>query len=183
MNWLQVFFNFLTNLAKETGFDEMEYIPPQASTSPATPVPVPLAPNPPTMTRAPAEITPIDTLLPWNTTSSLSHENWHNVRVLCDLEGLSHQLKEELCATVWGESEFNIHARLDNKDKLGRVWSSDLGICQWNTHFHPEVVSLPYTPDPEKEVRAMCKMFKAGQANQWVAHLGGRYEQFMGRQL
>lgn len=126
----------------------------------------------------------IDTLLPWNTISSLSHENWHNVRVLCDLEGLTSTMKEELCATVWGESEFNTHARLDNKDKNGRVWSIDAGICQWNSYWHSKEISTEEAfNDPEKAVRLMCKYFLNGQASDWVAYKSGRYLQFVGRKL
>lgn len=166
MKWYQRWATFWENLLRSLEFHED---PPKAPTMPVQPS------NPPPMNP--------DTLLPWNTTTSLSHENWHNVRVLADLEGLSVEMKDELCATVWGESEFNIHARLDNKDKVGCVWSSDLGICQYNTYFHPDVVSLPYTPDPEREVRTMCREFKAGQANQWVAHSSGRYKLFLGKTL
>lgn len=151
--------------------------PPVAPKTPPTNLPitkpnkVPMPPN-------------IDTLLPWNTTTSLSHENWHNVRVICDLEGLSHEQKEELCATVWGESEFNTHARLDNKDKQGRVWSSDLGICQWNTYWHSKEITPEESIDnPEKAVRLMCQYFLAGNADDWVAHKSGRYLQFMGKTL
>lgn len=125
-----------------------------------------------------------DTLLPWIFGKSLTHNNWHNVRVICDIMGLSPQMKEELCATVWGESEFNTNARLDNKDKAGRVWSSDLGICQWNTYWHgKEITSDESVNDPEKAVRLMCKYFLNGQADAWVAHSSGRYKKFLNKKL
>lgn len=150
------------------------------------PLQAPVVPVAPSLPIPPQSMTldPVDTLLPWNTTSSLSHENWHNVRVLADLEGLSHQLKEELCATVWGESDFDTHARLENKDKLGRVWSTDAGICQWNSYWHgKEITTAEAFNNPEKAVRLMCKYFLAGQADQWVAHSSGAFKAHLNKTL
>lgn len=177
MNWLKTLLNWF----------HMEPMPVE-STQPTTqaPVPpvVPLIPiDPHTM---PTD--PIDTLLPWNTTSSLSHENYHNVRVLCDLEGLSFDMKNRLTATVWGESEFNTHALCVNHktllDGTVIVASEDNGIAQWNTHYHgTEITPDQAVNNPEMAIRLMCKYFLNGQEKQWVARSSGRYLQFMGKTL
>lgn len=159
----------------------------ELETEPVTPpitAPVSL-PVPPSVTITPKPI-PMnpDELLPWNTTSIKSHENWHNVRALCDLERLSHEQKEELCATVWAESEFYTKAKLDNKDKNGRVWSTDAGICQWNSYWHSKEISTEEAfNNPEKAVRLMCKYFLNGQADSWVGHSSGNYKKYLGKTL
>lgn len=123
-------------------------------------------------------------LLPWVFGKSLTHENWKNVRIIADQEGLPYWMKEELCATIWGESEFNTAARLDNKDKSGRVWSTDWGICQFNSYWWGDrITPEDAVNDPEKAVRLMCKAFLAGQADQWVAHKSGAYKKYLGRKL
>lgn len=110
----------------------------------------------------------------------------HNVRALCDLEGLSYDQKESLTATVCGESEFKIHAKRQNfafhADGTRYLASTDNGICQWNDFYHGKEI----TPDeaennPEKAVRLMCKYWKLGRMNQWVAYSSGRYKQFLGK--
>lgn len=196
MKWFLELLAFLRTLAHETGYDEPLAPPTMAPVSPQEPPSAPITPNPIPMNP--------DTLLPWNTTNSLSHENWHNVRVLCDLEGLSHEQKEELCATVWGESEFNTHAKCTNyayrteHDAEGNVVldanhqpvvikyvaSVDNGIAQWNTHYHgSEITPDQAVNNPEMSIRLMCSYWKRGQSNQWVAHSTGRYKQFLGRTL
>ena len=148
-----------------------------------TPMPQPMNPIP-----APAPIVPatpsVDTLLPWDTTTSLSHANYHNVRVICDLEGLSLEQKDILTSCVWVESEFNVHAKMENKDKVGRVWSTDNGICQWNDYFHgTEITPDQAVNDPEMAVRLMCSYWKAGKENQWVSFTSGAYKAYLGHVL
>lgn len=155
-------------------------VPPEPSVVPPTPV---IIPNQPIMPP-----TNPDVLLPWNTTSSLSHENYHNVRVLCDLKGLSLEMKDELTATVWGESEFNTHALCVNHKTLvdGTVIiaSEDNGIAQWNTHYHgTEITPTQAKSDPTMAINLMCDYFLRGEADEWVAHKTGRYLQFMGKTL
>jgi len=141
--------------------------------------PVPVAPQAPVATVPPS----VDTLLPWNTTTSLSHENYHNVRVICDLEGLTPEQKDILTACVWVESEFNTHAKLENM-KNGQVWSTDNGICQWNTYFHgSEITPDQAINDPEFAVRLMCSYWKAGKETQWVSFTSGEYKAHLGKTL
>lgn len=180
MSWFEQLWRALTKDWNGPLDPEMQYLPLKPKIAPLPPI---TPPNP-----IPMPPPSIDTLLPWNTTSSLSHENWHNVRVLCDLEGLSHAQKDELCATVWGESEFNTHATCINyghhQDGTKYVASTDHGICQWNDYYHAsEITPEQAIDDPEKAIRLMCQYFKAGRQSQWVAYSSNRYKQFLGRTL
>ena len=111
---------------------------------------------------------------------------WHSTRVLCDEMGLTYEQKQEICATVYGESAFDNKAVCRNKNAQGVVTSIDVGLCQINSRFH----TGPGTPfpsteyivaHPEEAVRWMIKMYKARHINWWVAHLNGRYKQFLGK--
>lgn len=179
MKWL---LSFWERLGKALKWDELDpeitySVGPSAP--PTSPVAHPLPVPAPSMTP-----TDPDALLPWIFGKSLTHNNWHNVRALCDLEGLSHAQKETLTACVWVESEFNTNARLDNRDKTGRVWSTDLGICQWNTYFHgKEITPTQSVEDPELAVRLMCKYWKDGRQSQWVSYTSGAYRAHLGKTL
>lgn len=173
---LQWFLNLFIRAAKpdiDISYN-LPSMPQDVSKTPIEPTPTPIS-NP-------------DALLPWDMTGSLSHANWHNVRALCDLEGLSHELKEELCATVWAESEFNAHAVRHNyalhADGTRYVASTDNGICQWNDYYHGREISpTDAQNDPEKAVRLMCQYFFSGRQKQWVAFLNGSYKQHLGKTL
>lgn len=143
-----------------------------SSTPPEAPKQPPTAPLP----HKPVPMNP-DALLPWTSIAN----NRHNVRALCDLEGLSFKNKNDLCATVAEESGFILTARRDNYAN-GKVWSTDWGICQWNDYFHKDEI----TPDqavhnPEKAVRLMCRYWKKGEAfkRQWVAYKTGAYKKHL----
>jgi len=186
-----LFISFLTALhlsqrQADREFDRERQTPPEAPKLPQDESSAPSpAPEPPAPKTVPVTV-PESELLPWVYGKRLAHNNWKNVRIICDQEGLTHQEKEELCATVWGESAFNTNARLDNRDVSGAVWSTDWGICQWNDYWHgKEISSYDAVHDPEKAVRLMCKYWKRGLASkkQWVAFSSGRYAQFMGRTL
>jgi len=139
-----------------------------------------------------------EVMLPWNMNDKLSHANFHNVRVICDQEGLTFKEKEELCGTIWGESDFYVHAKCENyafhtvrDPKTGATHlerylaSTDHGICQWNDKWHPEITPKDAEFNPEKAVRLMAKAWKRGESTkkQWIAYKGGRYKQFLGRRL
>lgn len=182
MALIDVFIAFLGRIFKWD--TEVPPVPVQEPQEAVLPIQQPLQPNPILM----PETDSIDTLLPWNTSASFSHENFHNVRVLCDLEGLSFDMKNRLTATVWGESEFNVHAKCLNyartPDGTKYVSSVDNGIAQWNTHYHgTEITPDQAVNNPEFAIRLMCKYFKNGLENQWVARSSGRYLQFMGKTL
>lgn len=110
-------------------------------------------------------------------------ETRHSCRVIMDEEGLNWGDKELLCRVINAESGFNIKAINVNRDKNGNPLSTDYGICQINDYYHigpgknfksvEEVLG-----EPEKSVRFMIKMFKAGKLNLWIAYKSGAYLNF-----
>lgn len=160
--------------------NEMEYIP-------LDPVEAPKQPPVETLPAKPIDM-PTNQLLPWDMEKPLSHNNWKNVRILCDDEGLSPAQKETLTATIWHESNFYVHAKCVNyafkKDGTKYIASTDHGICQWNDYWHgKEISSQDAEYNPEKAVRLMCKYWKNGQQNQWVAYSSGAYKKYEGKKL
>lgn len=139
---------------------------------------------------APKIITPLnpDILLPDWSVVVAAH---HNVRVICDLVGLTVAEKNEMAATVMEESGFKIHEVNYNYgfNAQGQriLFSTDYGICQWNDHYHGKEI----TPDqamnnPEFAVRLMGKYWLAGRTDpamkdQWVAHKTGAYKKWLGK--
>lgn len=108
----------------------------------------------------------------------------HNVRAICDLEGLTQEQKNTLTATLAVESGFDIHAvnrnYLFHHDGTKYIASTDWGICQWNDYFHgTEISPNEAMGNPEKAVRLMCKYWKQGQQNQWVAFSTGLYKHYL----
>jgi hypothetical protein len=139
-----------------------------------------------------------DTLLPdWSVTVSAHH----NVRVLCDLEGLSYvrnipvvmpdgttQLwsqKDILTACVMEESGFHINAVNHNyvfENGVRILSSTDNGLCQWNDYFHgKEITPDQALHDPEMAVRLMCSYWKTGKMAQWCSYSSGEYRKWLGR--
>jgi len=123
-----------------------------------------------------------DTLLPDWSIPAAAH---HNVRVLCDLEGLTYQQKEVLTACVMVESGFKIDAMhqnyvIENGERV--LGSTDYGICQWNDKFHgAEITPDQALHNPEMAVRLMCKYWLAGKMNQWCSYASGAYKQYLGK--
>ena len=117
-------------------------------------------------------IIPIDEVLPppappkydWSTPEAARH----SVRVICDEEGLSVDMKNKLTETVKCESAFNPKATNKNNDG-----SADFGIAQFNDRYWigagkpiPSVeVALN---NPEFCIRLMARQFKLGNAKFWV---------------
>lgn len=103
-----------------------------------------------------------------------------NVRVIADRYGLSWSQKAMLCATIKHESNYNPKAIYQNKDKNGKVLSTDRGICQWNDYWHGKEISADEAiNNPEKAVDLMCQYWKRGQMNQWVAFSSGAYLKYL----
>ncbi len=93
---------------------------------------------------------------------------------VCKEKGLTAQQTNNLCNTIQCESGFDndIEPHL-NKSETGKVMSIDYGICQINDFYHigpnKDFPSVQYVLDnPEKVVRWMCDMCKAGKLNLWV---------------
>ena len=118
-----------------------------------------------------------DVLVAWDTKENCRH----NVRVICDLEGMTEQQKDDISKTIHCESDYNpncVHPNYVN----GQISSTDFGIAQVNSFWHigpakdfpsPEYVIA----NPEECVRWMCKNWKTG-ANMWVCHLRGLFEHY-----
>lgn len=128
----------------------------------------------------PAPVTPPPPENLWDTPKRA----WHSTRAICDAQGLTFAQKNEICATIYGESEFNNKAICLNKDKQGRVWSADRGLAQINDYFHvaprgPFASSDDIENRPEKAVNFMISAYQTGRIDLWVAHKTGRYKQFL----
>lgn len=123
--------------------------------------------------------TPLMEKYKWDTKENIRH----SIRLICDKEGLTVQEKNELCATIQGESGFNLQAKNENKIN-GKVVSTDWGLCQINDYYHiGQGKSFPSVDfvlnNPEKVVRWMCKQWKLGNKNWWIAFKNGSYKKFL----
>lgn len=152
---------------------------------PIPPVTPPVSPVEPPQPPAPT-IPPIDTIYPnWGNTVSAHH----NVRVICDLEGLTYDQKQILTACVYQESGFKVNPKPNqNKDpKTGVVWSTDYGIVQVNDHFHigegKDFPSVDYViSHPEECLRWMCRIYKTtGSLQPWSSFSTGAYKKWLGK--
>ncbi len=140
-------------------------------TQPITPPQEPVLPPSLPVQPKPAPISPLDFSIP-----ILAR---HSVKVICDQEGLSLKDKNEMCATIQAESNFNTHAKNENKVN-GKVVSTDWGICQWNDYYHgTEITPDEAVNNPEKAVRLMCAYWKRGQGNLWVGYSSGNYKKYL----
>ena len=104
----------------------------------------------------------------------------HSVRVICDEEGLTLEQKNTLCATVGGESGWTPTA-IGPQNYDG---TRDYGICQINEKFwigqNKTFPSKEYVlSNPEACIRWMCKEWKAGNRNWWIAYKSGAYKRFL----
>lgn len=105
---------------------------------------------------------------------------WHSVRVLCDETGLTYDQKNEVCYTIYRESEFHIGA-IGKPNKNG---TRDYGICQFNDGKNAKGVPFwigkgatfkdinEVLTNPEKCVRVMIQTYKAGNIGWWYGHRG-----------
>ena len=130
---------------------------------------------------------------------STPHNAYHSTRVLCDQMGLSlehcvevdgvmYQPKDIICATIWGESEFDNTSKNINRNSKGVTTSTDWGICQINDYFHigtdKDFPSVQYVLDnPDKCVAWMIERYKEGHIDWWCAHASGWYKHFLGKSL
>src|SRR3990167_1581537 len=107
----------------------------------------------------------------------------HSVRVLCDELGLTVAEKNLICQVIQCESGFRTDAKNENKDKNGKILSTDWGICQMNDHWYigknrPIATIREAIENPEKCVRIMIKRYKEGGLRDWVCYLKGMYKNY-----
>ncbi len=125
----------------------------------------------------------------------------HSVRVIADEEGLNVEQKNTMCATIGGESGWNPKAKNENRDRNGKLLSTDWGICQINDYYHiglgmilgaivpsyfgravigSAFPSVDYVlKNPEACVRWMCTQWKAGHRTWWIAYKNGSYKKYL----
>lgn len=134
--------------------------------------------------------TPTETYF-WDTPANARH----SVRVICDEEGLPLERnilvngkfylpKDIICACIQQESQFDNNAICRNRNKAGKVVSSDWGIAQVNDYYHigigKEFPSVSYVVNnPDKAVRWMVEMYKAGKLGLWVSYSSGAYKKWL----
>lgn len=117
----------------------------------------------------------------WDTPANVKH----SLRVICDEEGLSVPNKNVIDACIHQESNYNTQAVNHNLDKVtGKTLSSDWGLCQINDYYHigqgKEFASVEEVlNNPEKSVRFMIKMMKAGKMNLWVSYTSKAYLKYL----
>ena len=89
---------------------------------------------------------------------------------ICSQVGLTTQQTEDLIRTCWAESGLNPFC--ENPTTL------DYGLCQLNIKWYlaPNKMTGQYAIDnPLVCVKIMANSFKAGRADDWIAHRNGNY--------
>ena len=131
--------------------------------------------------------TPVEKEIPylWDTPEFARH----SIRVIADEENLSLKDKNLLCAVIKAESGFKNTAINKNRNTKGETTSTDWGICQINDYWHigkwadgknKSFPSVEYVlQNPDKVVRWMIKMLKAGKINLWSAYVNGSYKKYL----
>lgn len=143
-------------------FTTLDYLPPEAPIRPVD------------------ESTDGGTILPPKLLWDTPKEAFHSTRVMCDNAGLTYDIKNEICYTIYRESEFKIGA-------IGKPNSNgtrDYGICQFNDGKNAK--GIPFwigegatfkdinevLTNPEKCVTVMIQTYKAGHIGWWYGHKG-----------
>ena len=145
-----------------------------------TPYTPPVSPNLPDSEVLPANA---DNTTPlWETPKNA----YHSTRVICDKIGLTLQQKDILCACVYQESGFLTNPKPNqNKDKTGKIWSTDYGIVQVNDYYHigkgKEFASIEEViNNPEKCIRWMVGIMKTtGELTPWASFTSGIYKKWL----
>jgi hypothetical protein len=101
----------------------------------------------------------------------------HSVRVMCDAAGLSLEMKNDICATIYQESGFNWRI----PGKINNNGSRDWGLCQYNDgSLNGKQLWIgkgclfssvqDCLDNPERAVKNMIQCFKDGHANWWMGY-------------
>lgn len=114
----------------------------------------------------------------------------HSIRVLCDSMGLTWNEKEIITACIYQESGFmnrykdGSPVKNENKNKAGKVTSTDWGIVQVNDYYN--IGSGKYWSsvdqvmnNPEKAVRWMITNYKQGKLSLWSSYKTGAYKKWL----
>lgn len=121
---------------------------------------------------------------------STPQASFHSTRVICDEEGLTYAQKNIVCECIYQESTFlnyrspGVPVTNGNKDKTGKVWSTDFGICQVNDYFNigpgKPFASVNYVMQhPDEVVRWMVRiMKKTGKLQPWSSYTTGAYKKW-----
>lgn len=141
---------------------------------------LPLPPQTPIDTTPPVEPPEEPVIAPETLLWDTPQQAFHSVRVMCDLAGLTYDQKNEICYTIWGESQF--HTKVIGKpNKNG---TRDYGLCQFNDGKNAK--GIPFwigegatfasvdevLNNPAKCVRVMIQTYKAGNIRWWYGHAG-----------
>lgn len=122
-------------------------------------------------------------LLLWDTPTQVRH----SIRVMCDNAGLSVRDKNILCACIQQESNF-IPTAIGKPNSDG---TQDFGLCQYNNGKNSHGQAYWIGPgaafssvdevlkNPEKNVRVMIDMFKAGHQAWWASYSTGAYKKWL----
>lgn len=107
----------------------------------------------------------------------------HMCQQICKDKKLTPFQTAEMLATLMFEAGFNNDLTNKNKDKNGKVLSTDFGIAQINDYWHigngKSFPSVEYVlANPDKVVMWMADMWKAGKGKLWVAYSGGYYKKY-----
>lgn len=139
---------------------------------PPVPTPPTIPPTPPQSVTPPTP--PIVPKYLWDTPDDIRH----SIRVICDEEGLTVAQKNDMCATIKCESNFDLEAKHVN----GKT--TDWGLCQINDYYHigvgKDFPSVDYVlNNPEAVVRWMARLWKNGRGILWVCYSKGYYKNYM----
>lgn len=126
------------------------------------------------------ESTPTKPQYLWDTPQNAKH----SVRVICDEMGMLPVNKDLICSVIEAESGFKNTATNKNLRLDGTVDSTDWGICQINDRFHigkgQTFPSVDYVlNNPDKVVKWMIEMFRAGHLNWWCAYTNNSYKNYL----
>jgi len=180
--WIENIMRLLAALLK---WDmQQEPLTPEVPSEPDTPAPIAPAPEAvPAPVEKPSDY--LTTIVPWTSKKA----NFHNVRVICDQEGLTLVQKNTLCACVYQESRFltNPTPNKNRDPETGEVWSTDYGIVQVNDHYNigpgMPFPSVQYVLDnPEACVRWMAKHLKRTSGlSLWASWTSGVYREWLAK--
>ncbi len=140
---------------------------------------------PPTATDSFTKPVSIDTLVDWNYPMNCRH----NIRVLCDLSGLTLHEKDVITACIRQESAWYNYlngkpVKHENKNVEGKLLSTDWGIVQINDFYHigqgKDFPSVNFVmANPQKCVQFMIDCYKQGNLGLWSSYKTGAYLQYM----